>query len=700
MKLSTLAYAIASVSMATLFNGTVLTQNAHADTRGFTVEDLVKMERVGAPALSPDGAQVVYTVTTKDIEKNKSRTDLWLIDLRDTAATPKQLTNVAGSEGNNLSPAWSANGDAIYFISTRSGSGQVWRLPIAGGVIAAPHKVTDIALGVESFKISPTDKRIAMSIEVFRDCIDFACTQKRLADKEKNKATGRTYDQLFIRHWDAWSDGRRNVLYTAAIDAQHVANTPVNLSGSLDADVHSKPDGDQDDYNFSPDGNTIVFSAKVAGKKESWSTNFDLYQVPAVGGAAPRNLTAENPAWDAKPSFSPDGNTLAYAAMKRPGFEADRFHLVLLDMKTGKKRIVAQQWDRSVDNLKWSADGKTITTSATDVGQVRIFSIDINSGKVTALSNQGSVTSFDVRNQHLVISQANLSSGAQLFHRTLDKPEWKQLTHNNQQGLSDIRFGDYEQFSFAGAKGEKVYGYVMKPWNAKAGEKYPIAFIVHGGPQSSFANNWSYRWNPQVYAGAGYGVVFIDFHGSTGYGQAFTDSISQDWGGKPLEDLKKGMAAATKQFPWLDSTRACALGASYGGYMMNWIAGNWADGFQCIVNHAGVFDTRSMYYSTEELWFVEWDMGGTYYDASAKHEKYNPVHHIKKWKTPTLVTQGEMDFRIPSTQSIAAFTALQRQGIDSQLLIFPDENHHILKPANSVLWHHTVLDWMAKYLKK
>jgi dipeptidyl aminopeptidase/acylaminoacyl peptidase len=244
-----------------------------------------------------------------------------------------------------------------------------------------------------------------------------------------------------------------------------------------------------------------------------------------------------------------------------------------------------------------------------------------------------------------------------------------------------------------------VHGYVMKPWNAVPGQKYPIAFLVHGGPQGSFGNAWSYRWNPQVYAGAGYGVVFIDFHGSTGYGQAFTDSISGDWGGKPLVDLKKGMAAAVKKYPWLDRDHACALGASYGGYMMNWIQGNWPDGFRCIVNHAGVFDNRAMYYSTEELWFNEWENGGTYYNAAAKHEKFNPVNFVTKWKTPMLVIQGEKDFRIPYTQSLSAFTALQRRGIESKLLMFPDENHHILKPANSVLWHKTVLDWLDQHLK-
>jgi dipeptidyl aminopeptidase/acylaminoacyl peptidase len=687
--LSAAAFALTSLSVSSL---------TYADGRGFTVEDMVRMERVGAPAISPDGNHVVYTVRATDLDKNKGRTDLWMIDLRDANPTPKKLTNLgAAAEGNNMSPQWSSKSDAIYFMSTRSGSGQVWRMTIANNEVS---KVTDLPLDIESFKVAPTDNRIAMSIEVFRDCADLTCTKDRLEAKAKNKASGKIHDKLFIRHWDTWADGRRNVLFSATLDEHHAAsNAPVSLSGALEADVHSKPDGDQEDYAFTPDGNTLVFSARVAGKTESWSTNFDLFQVPATGGAEPKNLTPENKAWDAKPAFSPDGATLAYLAMKRPGFEADRFQIMLMDVKTGKKHALAEKWDRSATSLTWSEDGKTLYTSAFDLGQLRVFAIDVTSGKVSALSDKGSVAGFDVRGKTLIISQANLSSSTQLYQTTLGQSTWKQLTHVNAQALADVRFGEYEQFTYAGAKGEKVYGYVMKPWNAKAGEKYPVAFIVHGGPQGSFANNWSYRWNPQVYAGAGYAVVFIDFHGSLGYGQGFTDAISQDWGGKPLVDLKLGMAAAAKQFSWVDSSKACALGASYGGYMMNWIAGNWNDGFKCIVNHAGVFDTRAMYYSTEELWFNEWENGGPYFDVPAKHEKFNPVSFVKNWKTPMLVTQGEMDFRIPSTQSFGAFTALQRRGIDSQLLVFPDENHHILKPANSLLWHHTVLDWMAKYLK-
>jgi len=680
------------LALAAALTGTALC--ATAAPRGFTVEDLVTMERVGSPAVSPDGTRIVYTVRTTDMDKNRGHTELYLVDLRTAGAAPQRLTS---DKASSTDPEWSPSGDAIYFLSSRSGSGQVWRVPAAGGDAV---RVTDLPLDVDAFRVAPTGDRIAFSTAVFRDCADLACTKARLDAKEKDKASGKVYDRLFVRHWDTWSDGRNAVLYTAPLDASgRVSAAPVSLSGTLDGDVPSKPFGDREEFRFSPDGKDVVFSVRIAGKTEAWSTNFDLYTVPAAGGT-PRNLTADNKAWDTKGVFSPDGRTLAYLAMTRPGFEADRYHIVLLDVATGKKRNVAESWDRSPGGLQWTADGKTLVVDAEDIGQHRLFAIDVASGKVSPLTDKGSIGGFDVRGNTVAFTQANLASGAQLFSMQLGTNQPVQLTHVNEDKLADVRWGEYEQFSFKGANGDTVYGHVMKPWNYQPGKQYPVAFLVHGGPQGSFGNGWSYRWNPQVYAGAGYATVFIDFHGSTGYGQKFTDAISGDWGGKPLDDLKKGLAAATAKYPWLDRSHACALGASYGGYMMNWIEGNWSDGFKCIVNHDGVFDTRGMAYSTEEQWFTDWENGGPYFSVPDKHERFNPVLHVNKWKTPMLVVQGDLDFRIPTAQGLSTFTALQRRGIDSKLLVFPDENHWVLKPANSVLWHHTVLGWLDQYLKQ
>jgi dipeptidyl aminopeptidase/acylaminoacyl peptidase len=691
---------LAAVALAVV--ATASTGAPTAAPRGFTVEDLVAMERVGAPAVSPDGARIVYTVRSTDLAKNKSHTDLYMVDLRTPGAAPQRLTADAAS---STDPEWSAAGDAIYFLSSRSGSSQVWRVaatPGANGGTAT--KVTDLPLDVDAFRVSPSGDRLALSMAVFRNCADLACTAARMDAREKDKSTGKVYDRLFVRHWDTWADGRNAVLYSVPLDRSSkagAAGTAVSLSGSLDGDVPSKPFGDREEFRFSPDGKNVVFSVRIAGKTEAWSTNFDLYTVPAAGGQAPRNLTADNPAWDTKGVFAPDGRTLAYLAMARPGFEADRYQIMLLDVASGKKRKLAADWDRSPGTLQWAQDGKSLVVDAEDIGQHRLFSIDAASGKVTPLTGQGSIGAFDLRGGTLAYTQANLSAGAQLFSMKLGaaaKPT--QLTSLNTERLAGVRWGEAEQFSFTGANGDTVHGYVMKPWNYDAGKKYPVAFLVHGGPQGSFGNGWSYRWNPQTYAGAGYAAVFIDFHGSTGYGQKFTDAISGDWGGKPLEDLQKGLAAAVAKYPWLDRSRACALGASYGGYMMNWIEGNWSDGFKCIVNHDGVFDTRGMAYATEEQWFTDWENGGPYFSFPEKHERFNPVLHVNKWKTPMLVVQGDLDFRIPTAQGLSTFTALQRRGIDSKLLVFPDENHWVLKPANSVLWHHTVIDWLDQYLKQ
>ena len=672
---------------ATLAAGSVL-----AAPRGFTVDDLVRMERVGSPAIAPDGSRVVYTVRSTDLEKNRGNTQLWMLDLRSPKAAPVRLTQ---STANSTDPEWSPSGDAVFFLSSRGGSSQVWRLPLSGGEAA---KVTDLPVDVDNFRLSPAGDRLLLSMSVFRDCADLACTKARL--DQKGKSSGQVYDRLLVRHWDSWKDGRNSVLYSAPVDASgKVSAAPVSLTGMLDGDVSSRPFGDNADYQFSPDGKNVVFSVRIAGKTEAWSTNFDIYQVPATGGT-PRKLTADNAAWDAKPSFSPDGKTLAWLAMRRPGFEADRFRLVMMDVASGAKRVVADAWDRSIAEYRWSSDGKTVLAVADDVGQHRLFAINAASGKVAPVSGPGAVIGFDSRGDTVVMAQTNLASGAQLHRTKVAGGAATQLTRNNEELLKDVKFGQYEQFSFTGAKGETVHGFVMKPWNATEGAKYPIAFLIHGGPQGSFGNSWSYRWNPQTYAGAGYAAVFIDFHGSTGYGQAFTDSISGDWGGAPLEDLQKGLDAAVKKFPWLDRERSCALGASYGGFMINWIAGNWPDGFRCLVNHDGVFDTRGMAYATEELWFTEWENKGTYLASPVVHERFNPVLHVKNWKTPMLVIQGDLDYRVPTTQALGTFTALQRHGVDSKLLVFPDENHWVLKPLNSVMWHKTVNSWLDQHLKR
>ncbi len=667
-----------------------------AAARGLDVRDLQKLDRVSSPVLSPDGSTVVFAKRIVDADVVKASSSLWVRNLvtRDMAP-PKRLT----PEGWNVnSPSFSPDGKTVYFLSAKSGTQQLYAMPVVGG---APRQLTAFALDVASYKVSPDGTRVLFSTDTFADCkADFACTKKRLDDTAAKKSSGVVYDGLFVRHWDAWADGRRSRLFVAALPegkAKPVASA-TSLTDRLDGDAPSKPFGGADEYTWSPDGASVVAAIRVAGKGEAWSTNFDLYQVAADGSSAPVNLTASNPAWDTGPVFSADGKTLFYRAMKRPGFEADRFGLMAMDLATKQVREIAPSWDRSADGIVVSKDGATIYTTAQDVGQHPLFAVDVASGTAKPVVAEGSISAFDIAGDTLAFTRNTLKTGDQLFTTTLAGAPLRAITPSAQDMLKDVSFGDFEQFTFTGWNNETVHGYVVKPPNYVEGQKYPVAFLIHGGPQGSFGNGWSYRWNPQTYAGQGYAVVMIDFHGSTGYGQAFTDAISQHWGDRPLEDLQKGWAAAQQKYAFLDGGKACALGASYGGYMINWIAGNWNEPWKCLVNHDGVFDTRSMGYVTEELWFTEWENGGTPFDRPENYEKFNPVNHVAKWRVPMLVVQGEKDYRVPVDQGLSTFTALQRKGIESKLLYFPDENHWVLKPQNSILWHDTVNAWLKQHI--
>jgi len=656
-----------------------------------TIRDLVAYERVSSPTLSPNGRLAVFSVRQTDLAANRGKTGLWIEDLfaRD-AAPPVRFT----AEGLNVnSPSFSPDGQNVYFLSAKSGSMQLWWQAVDSQTAV---QISDLPLDIGSYKLSPDGKHVAFSLEVFTDCADIACTKQRLDAKAANKASGMLFDKLFIRHWDTYADGRRNQLFIAPLQNGKLG-TAVRLA-NVDGDIPSKPFGDASEYAWAPEGKSLVFSVRIAGKTEAWSTNFDLYHVTVDGKAAPRNLTAGNKAWDTSPVFSPDGKTLFYRAMKRPGFEADRFAIMAMELASGKAREVSARLDNAAESLAISGDGKTLFTTTQDTGEMPLFAIDIANGEAKLLARDGSVREFAVAGDQVLFTRDRLDSPAQLFLTDADGRSERQVSVNNRDAIAKTAWGAFEQFQFIGWNNETVHGYVVKPANYVEGRKYPIAFLIHGGPQGSFGNGWSYRWNPQTYAGQGFAVIMIDFHGSTGYGQAFTDSISGHWGDRPLEDLQKGYAHALEKYRFLDSSRACALGASYGGYMVNWIAGNWPEPWKCLVNHDGVFDTRMMGYATEELWFTEWENGGTPFDVPQNYEKFNPVNHVAKWRVPMLVVQGELDYRIPPEQGIATFTALQRKGIESQLLLFPDENHWVLKPQNSIQWHDTVNSWLKRWI--
>jgi len=505
-----------------------------------------------------------------------------------------------------------------------------------------------------------------------------------------------------VRHWDTWQDGTRNHLFALDLETGQARD----LMPAMDADCPSKPFGGSEDYTVSPDGRQVVFSARDAGREEAWSTNFDLFVVPVDGSSAPRKITT-NPAWDAQPAFAPDGSRLAYLAMSRPGYEADRFRVVIRDWASGAEKSLDLRvddtplGDRSPSSLAWSADGRELLLTADHLGQHPVFALDVATGKARLVVGQGQTASpQSSAGGRLLFARNSLLGPDELNTVAWQGGDERAVTRLNETKVAAARFGRPEQFSFKGALGDTVYGYLVHPVDFDPAKKYPVAFLIHGGPQGSFGNDFHYRWNPQAYAGAGYAVVMVDFHGSTGYGQAFTDAIRGDWGGKPYQDLVKGLDYALGRYPFLDASRMCALGASYGGYMINWIAGQpLADRFRCLVTHDGNIDERSAYFMTEELWFPEWEHGGTPWDDPSGFARDNPIDHVKSWKTPTLVIHGQKDYRIPYAQGLATFTALQRKGIPSELLIFPDENHWVLKPQNSIQWHETVLGWLDRWTK-
>ena len=675
---------------------------AAAAPHPFDVHDLVMMDRVSDPQISPDGKRVAYQLRETDYAANKGVNSIWVAGLGNASTASLRITD---NEVSATSPRWSADGKSMFYLAKASGQKQsVWNVVVSvnpGGHTIAGKLATDMGLGldVNNFKLSPDGTQMLLSLDVFPDCGDLACTRKRLDDTAANKATGKHYDKLFIRHWDTWADGTRSQLFIAPVGADGKVGEPKLLSNGIDGDVPSKPFGDDSEYVFSADGKTVYFGARIAGKTEPWSTNFDVFSVPSDGSSAPKNLTAANLAWDAYPLPSADGKTLYYLAMKKPTDEADRFGIMALDLASGKSTEIDPKWDRSAGALQWGKDGKTLITSTDDNGDHALFAVDIGSGKATKLGGPGQVEGFSVRGNDIVFARSTLKAPADLFRLGASGGKETRVTKLNAARLTDAQMGDFEFFTFKGADNATVQGYVVKPVGFDKSKRYPVAFLIHGGPQGAFTNEFHYRWNPQTYAGAGFAVVAINFHGSTGYGQAFTDSISGDWGGKPLEDLQKGWAAALDKYAYLDGDRACALGASYGGYMVYWIAGNWSQPWKCLVDHDGVFDNRMMAYETEELWFDEWENHGTQWENPKAYERFNPVNHVGAWKVPMLVVHGEKDFRIPVTQGIGAFTAAQRRGIPSELLIFPDENHWVLKPHNSVLWHDTVNGWLKRWLQ-
>ena len=674
--------------LAILLAAAAFSSASAADSHLFSVHDMIAMDRISEPQVSPDGKRIVFVVSALDLAANKRRTDLYLV-----GSDGSGLRRMTTHDASDTTPRWSKDGRSIYFLSTRSGSSQVWKLTLDGG---EPSQVTRLPLDVGSYLLSPDQTTLAVAMDVFVDCATLDCTTKRLDEIAARKATGVIYDQLFIRHWDTWSDHRRTHWFAVST----TGGTPQDLMKGMEADGPSKPFGGAEEAAFTPDGRSLVFTAKNVGREDAWSTNLDLFVAPIGGSGAVRNLTSTNQASDVQPVFSPNGKTLAYLSMSVPGYEADRYQIKLMSWPGGAVRNLAASWVLSPASLVWSSDGRTLYAPTDSHGQRSLFALDVAGGGIRTVVKEGTVDSPSVAGDRIIYMLDTLTSPVELHSIKPDGTGAKAITHLNDARVAAARMGKSEQFTFQGWNNEMVSAYAVQPADFSPGRKYPVAFLIHGGPQVPMGNHFHYRWNPQAYAGAGYGVVVVEFHGTPGYSQAFTDSIQGDWGGKPLVDLQKGLAAALDKYPWMDGDKVCALGASFGGYMINWIAGNWPDRFRCLVSHDGNIDERMAYFDTEELWFPERDHKGAPWENPEGYEKQNPVNFVKYWKTPMLVIHGGKDFRVVETQGFGTFNALQRRGIPSRFLYFPDENHWVLKPANSVLWHETVLDWLNRWTKK
>ncbi len=673
---------------------------ARAQTRPMELEDMFRVKRVGDPQVSPDGTQVAYVVTEVLKDENRTNADIWVVKT-DGSGEPRKLTN---SPKRDAHPRWSPDGKWIAFESTRDGEGQIWLLPVGGG---EPRKVTTLSTGAAQAMWAPDGKSLAFVSTVFPE---FSAKPFKESDKlnkekqearDKSKVKARVFTKLLYRHWDSWVEDKRQHLFVVPIAADGTPGEPRDVTpGENDAVPTSSTFSAGDEFAFSPDGKEIVFSAPPAVLREqAWSTNHDLWSVNLATGER-RNLTEGNLAADGYPRFSPDGRYLAYRAQARAGFEADKWQLRVIDRQQNVNRSLTEKWDRSVDSFTWAPDSKSLYFGAQDNAAEPIWQVKVEGGaEPTKFASEGVCTDAALSTKgDIVFMQQKLTQPAEVMVLRASDPQPRALTTTNAELISKLALASPESVTVSGAGGTPVQMWIIKPPGFDAAKKYPLVFWVHGGPQSAFLNSWSTRWNPQVWAAQGYIVSMANPRGSTGFGQKFTDEISRDWGGRVYEDLLACLAHLEKQ-PYVDTNRMAAAGASYGGYMMNWFNGH-LDKFKCIVNHDGVYNFDSMYGTTEEVWFDEWEHGKPWEATDGDYHKFSPHKYAANFKTPTLIIHNELDFRVPIGEGQALFTTLQRRGIPSKFLSFPDEGHWVLKPQNSELWHQTIFEWLGDYLKK
>ena len=705
----------------------------------FTFEDMMKLKRVGEPVVSPDGKWVIFSVVDVDLEANTKTPHVWIVP----TAGGQEREIIADQDGDR--PRWAPDGKRFAFLSTKELGSQVWIADFEGssGTVTARHRLTSIATEAGDELWSPDGKNILFTSDTYPECdgppeVEIACNAKKLKDVEQSKVKALIFERLLYRHWNAYKQGRRRHIFVIRVPVSYPGdsgtyNGPImpvlrNLTpGDYDAPVFSL--GGQDNFAFSPDGQEICYTSNH-DKNEADSTNNDLWIVPAnfPPAATPaqilaktKNITTDNPASDSTPLYSPDGRYIAYRAQQRPGYESDRFRLMLYDRKTGEKKNLTEGFDQWVGTFTWAPDSRHLFFASEKQGASPIYgmTLTLKSGELAAFFvspelAQGFNDDLSVTpdGKMLLFTRMSISSPVEIYAAPplfgpCEGPDSQMicklastnaLTHLNDALLSQISMSPLESFWFTGAHDDKAQGFMVKPPNFDAAKKYAVKFLIHGGPQGAWGDDWSYRWNPELFAANGYVVIMINFHGSTGYGQKFIDAINGDWGGAPFEDLMKGLDYAEEHYPFIDKTRECALGASYGGYMANWVLGH-TDRFKCLVSHDGMFNAESAWGTTEELWFNDWEFKGTPYDNRAMYEKWSPHQYAKNFKTPTLVIHGQRDYRLDVSEGFQLFTTLQMEGVPSEMLYFPDEGHWVLKPQNSRLWYKTVNDWVDQWTK-
>jgi dipeptidyl aminopeptidase/acylaminoacyl peptidase len=656
------------------------------DTRRFTIQELLKVRRVGDPQVSPDGKHVAFTIGDVNFDANRVVTQIYVMPL----ATGAEIKRLTSGDSSASGPRWSPDGKKIAYVT----GGQIWVMDDDG---EDKEQVTKISTGASGPVWSPDGKWIAFTSEVYPDCKNEDCNREKEEAAGKTKVKAHITDRLLYRHWVEWRDVKRTHVFIVGSKG----GEPRDLTpGDFDAPPYAVA-GDID-YSFSPDSRELAY-LRNPDKVEAISTNSDVYTVPTAGGAA-KNITARNRGYEDGPVYTKDGQRILYRSQATAGFEADRWRLMSYNRATGVSSELLRGFDLNVEDFVLSPDRGTIYLLAGERGLHTIYKVSSTGGAAQRIVNNVFATNLQVTadGRTLIFANSSLASPPEIFSASQDGTGLQPLTRINAEQISRAGLQDAEEMEWTGALGQKIHGFLLKPRDFAPNRKYPLAVLIHGGPQSAWNNSWSYRWNPQIFTDAGYVVFMPNPRGSLGYGQKFVNEISADWGGKVFVDLKNGIAEVLRRNSYVDRNRIGGAGASYGGYMIDWILGHNNDPrfkFKALVSHAGVYNLTSMYGATEELWFVEWEFKGTPWSNPAMYQRWSPHMYAQNFNTPTLVTAGELDYRVPYGESLQLFTALQRKGVESKLLIFPDEGHWILKPQNSELWYRTVLDWFDKYLK-